>query len=138
MSIVPTYTFKLLDGCGGAEDTTGISLSGRDDAIDYGRDVVHELMKNREPQTRSWRLDIYEKGDGQIRGIPFASIDPTLDHLRPERRTTVEALSERKLSLCEMIYALTDTVRESQALVARSRGRPYLASRFGKTTIRDR
>jgi hypothetical protein len=135
---MPTYTFKLLDGCGGCEDTMGVSLSGRDDAIDYGRDVAQELMKNRELKTRSWQLDIYEEGDGHILGIRFASVDPTLDHLRPERRTTVEALSERKRSLCEMIYALTDTVRESQALVARSRGRPYLASRFGKTTVRDR
>jgi hypothetical protein len=132
---MPTYTFKLLDGCGDAEDTTGVSLSGRDNAIDYGCDVAHELMKNRELKTRSWRLDIYEEGDGHIRGIPFASVDPTLDHLRPERRTTVEALCERKRSLFEMIHAVTDTVRESQALVARSHGKPYLASRFGKATI---
>jgi hypothetical protein len=134
---MPTYTFKLLDGCGDAEDT-GVSLSGRDNAIEYGRDVAHELMKNRELKTRSWRLDIYEEGDGHIRGIPFATVDPTLNHLRPERRMTVEALSERKHSLFEVIHAVTDTVRESQALVARSRGKPYLASRFGKATIRDR
>jgi hypothetical protein len=135
---MPTYTFKLLDGCGGAEDTTGVSLSCRDNAIDYGRDVAHELMKNRELKTRSWRLDIYEQGYGHIRAIPFASVDPTLDHLRPERRTTVEALSEQKRLLFEIIHTVTDTVRESQALVARSHGRPYLASRFGKATIRDR
>jgi hypothetical protein len=135
---MPTYTFKLLDGSGDAEDTTGVSLSCRDNAIDYGRDVAHELMKNRELKTRSWRLDIYEEGAGHIRGIPFASVDPTLDHLRPERRTTVETLSEQKRSLFEIIHAVTATVRESEALVARSRGKPYLASRFGKETVRDR
>jgi hypothetical protein len=135
---MPTYTFKLSDGCGGAEDTTGVSLSGRDDAIDYGADVVHELMKNRELKTRSWRLDIYEEGDGHIRGIPFASVDPTLDHLVREWRTKVEALSEQKRSLSEVIHEVNITIRESRALVARSRGRPYLASRFGKAMIRDR
>ncbi|MGB8632956.1 MAG: hypothetical protein WCD69_26870 [Xanthobacteraceae bacterium] len=135
---MPTYTFKLLDGCGGAEDATGITLSGHNDAIGYGRDIVHELMKNREPQTRSWRLDIYEEGDGPIRGIPFASVDPTLDHLRSEARATVEAISERKRSLSEVFHAVNITITESCALVARSRGRPYLASRFGKATIRDR
>jgi hypothetical protein len=134
---MPTYTFRLLDGCCGAEDTTGVNLSSSDDAIDYGRDVVHELMKNRELKTRSWRLDIYEEGNGYVRGISFSSVDPTLDHLIPKWRTMVEALSEQKRSLSEVCNAANTTIRESRALVARSRGRPYLASRFGKATVRD-
>jgi hypothetical protein len=118
---MPTYTFKLLDGCGDAEDATGVSLSGRDDAIEYGHDVVHELMKNRELKTRSWRLDIYEEGDGHIRQIPFASVDPTLDHLVPEWRMKVEALSEKKRSLSEMIHEVDITIRESHSLDGRAR-----------------
>ena len=94
-------------------------------------------MRYREVQTRSWRLDVYENGDGPIHTIPFASIDPTLDHLLPNLRTMVDAMSERQRLLKEALHAADATVQESRALVARSRGKPYLASRFGRSTIRD-
>jgi hypothetical protein len=106
------------------EDETGVSLRDHDHALRYARDVIHELMRNREVETRSWRLDVYENGDGPIYAIPFASIDPTLDHLVPKLRTMVEGMSERKRLLGEVLHV-------------RSRGKPYLASRFGRATIRD-
>jgi len=134
---MPTYTFKVLDGCGDVKDESGVSFRHRDRAIQYARDVVHELMRNREVETRSWRLDIYENSDGPIYAIPFASIDPTLDHLVPKLRTMVESMSERKRQLGEVVHAVEVTVQESRALVARSRGKPYLASQFGRSTIRD-
>jgi len=134
---MPTYTFKVLDGCGDVEDEAGVSFPHRDRAIRYARDVVHELMRNREVQTRSWRLDVYENGDGPICTIPFASIDPTLDHVVPKLRTMVEVMFERKRLLSDVLHAVKVTVQESRALVARSRGKPYLASRFGRSTIRD-
>ena len=131
------YTFRLLDGCGEVEDETGVNFGHPDHAIRYARDVVHELMRNRELETRSWRLDVYENGDGPIHAIPFASIDPTLDHVVPTLRTMVEGMSEQKRLLSEVLHAVKGTVQESRALVARSRGKPYLASRFGRSTIRD-
>jgi hypothetical protein len=94
-------------------------------------------MRNREVQTRSWRLDVYENGEGPICAIPFASVDPTLDHVVPKLRTMVEAMSERKRLLSEVLHAVKGTVQESRALVGRSRGKPYLASQFGRSTIRD-
>ena len=69
--------------------------------------------------------------------IPFASIDPTLDHLVPKLRTMVEDMCERKRLLGEVLHVVSATVQESRALVARSRGKPYVASRFGKSIIRD-
>jgi hypothetical protein len=49
----------------------------------------------------------------------------------------VESMSERKRLLSDVIHTVSGTVQESRALVARARGKPYLASRFGKPTIRD-
>ena len=69
--------------------------------------------------------------------IPFASIDPTLDHLLPNLRTAVEMASERRRLFCEVLHAANDTMQESRALVARSRGKLYLASWLGRSTIRD-
>ena len=113
---MPVYTFKLRDGSGDAEDETGVQFCHRDSALRYAHDVVHELMKSRELETRSWRLEVYE-GGSLFCEIPFASVDPSLDHLAPKLRTMVENLSEPKRPP--------------------GRGKPYLASRFGKPVIRD-
>jgi len=133
------YTFRVRDGRGDAEDTTGVELPDRDGAVRYAREVVHELMRSRELETRSWCLEIYENGDGErpICEIPFASVDPSLDHLTPKLRIMVESMSERKRLLSDVIHNVKGTIQESRALVARSRGRPYLASQFGKPVIRD-
>jgi hypothetical protein len=136
---VPTYTFRLRDGRGDVEDSTGVQLPDRDSAIHYAHDVVHELMRSREEETHSWCLDVYDSSanDNLVYEIPFASVDPSLDHLAPKFRAMVESVSERKRLLSDAIHTVRATIQESRALVARARGRPYLASRFGKATIRD-
>jgi len=135
---MPVYTFRLRDGHGDVEDTTGVQFSDRDSALGYARDVVDELMRSREAETRSWCLDVYEgdEADSPIGEIPFASVDPSLDHLTPKYRAMVESVSERKRLLSDVIHTVKGTLMESQALVARARGKPYLASQFGKSTIR--
>ena len=136
---MPTYTFKLRDGRGGVEDATGVALSNRASALRYAHDVVHELMRSRELETRSWCLDVFERGagDSPVCEIPFASVDPSLDHLASDLRVMVESMSERKRRVSDVIHTVRETIRESRALVARARGKPYLASRFGKAIIRD-
>jgi hypothetical protein len=61
-------------------------------------------MKSRELETRSWCLDVYEEGGGCIGEIPFARVDPTLDHLTPKWRTAVEGIAERKLVPMSIIH----------------------------------
>jgi hypothetical protein len=95
-------------------------------------------MSCREAQTRTWRLDVYEGSGEQIFQLPFARIDPTLDHLVPEMRETVERASDLSRSLREAMASARVTLRESRALVALSRGRPYLATEMGERTIRGR
>ena len=133
---MPTYTFKLRDGAGDLEDEAGVHLPGRKYALNYARDVVHELMNGREKQTRAWCLDVYENGL-KIFEVPFAALDPTLDHLMPAIRAEFEAHCGRRRALAEAIFAARRTVSEARAVMARSRGRLYLASRYGKSTIRD-
>jgi hypothetical protein len=95
-------------------------------------------MKGRELETRCWRLDVFEDGSAEpIHAIPFASLDASLDHLTPRFRDMVETMAERKRVLGEVIHTVKATIQESRALVARARGKPYLASRFGKPVIRN-
>jgi hypothetical protein len=135
---MPNYTFELRDGSGGIDDEIGVSLTDGVDALRYARAVVQELMRSREAQTRTWRLDVYDEAGECVIALPFASIDPTLDHLPPNLRAMVEKFCDRRRSVDEMIYTARSTVRESRALVAQSRGKLYVAARSGDKTIRDR
>jgi hypothetical protein len=135
---MPIYTFELRDGDRKIEDGDGVNLPDRDHAFHYALDVAHELMSCREAQTRSWCLDVYEGNGQRAFELPFARIDPTLDHLAPAVRKTVERTCDQSRSLKEAIASARVTLRESRALVALSRGRPYLATEMGERTIRRR
>jgi len=134
---MPVFTFVLRDGSSQVEDRTGTELPDVERAVDYARKVVRELMNCREPQTRTWRLDVYDERGERVFELPFATIDATLEHLRPNLRAMMEGLCGRLLSLREAMSAAALTVRESRALVARSRGRPFLATERGHRTIRE-
>jgi hypothetical protein len=134
---MPLYTFELRDGSCGITDTIGISFADRDEALCYAHDVIRELMGGREQQTRTWRLDVYEDHDRRVFEIPFARLDETLDHLSPHWRSHIEELCDRSRVLHETYNAARITMRESRALVARSRGKPYLATEAGRSIIRE-
>lgn len=133
---MPVYTFELLDGSSPLIDDTGVDLPDREFALAYGEEIARELMQGREVQTRSWRLRVHENHGEDAFDISFAAVDPTLDHLAPEVRSMVERLCDSYRSSKEAVHAAQVTVRESRALVARSRGRPYLAATAGQRTIR--
>jgi hypothetical protein len=62
----------------------------------------------------------------------FAAVDPTIDHLAPDSRAAVERGCEQRRALQEATRELRKTVRRARALVARSRGRPYLIVQNGE------
>jgi Domain of unknown function (DUF6894) len=89
---MPFYRFALHDGESAFEDE-GVWLANDEQAIEHAHGVARELMHARESQTRGWHIDVFEDGR-QVYRVPFARIDPTLDHLGPQERTTVENLWE--------------------------------------------
>ena len=133
---MPLYTFELHDGSCRITDDDGIHLTNREQALCYAYEVVREMMNHRERDARTWRLDVYEDCD-QLFEIPFVRLDETLDHLDPRWRSIIEDHCARRLSLSETYSAARVTMREARALVARSRGKPYLAADRGQSTIRE-
>jgi hypothetical protein len=131
-----TYTFKLRDDSSGVVDNAGVALTDNANAYRYALAVARELMRCREIQTRYWELEVYRDGEGPLFDILFATVDPTLDHLRHELRSLVEKVSGKKRALKDAMYAAHLTLRESQSLVARSRGKPHLICENGEITIR--
>jgi hypothetical protein len=133
---MPLYTFELQDDERPVGDETGMWFADRARALDHAHDVARELMSAREVQTRTWRLDVYEDGR-RVEEIPFAHLDRTLDHLGPTLRTSVEHWCDALRDFKQQLSAARATVRESRALVARSRGKPYLATERGEPIIRE-
>ncbi len=133
---MPRYTFELVNGSSPASDKTGISAPDRDHALAYGKEVACELMRGCEIQTRSWRLDVYEDGRERVAEIPFATVDPSLEHLAPELRRMIERVCDSFRSWQDAFRSAQVTMRESRALLALARGKPYLATVAGRPTIR--
>jgi hypothetical protein len=120
----------------GIRDDLGVNQPDREHALAYARAVARELMRGHELQTRWWLLNVYDEAWQKTLDVPFASLDPALDLLKPELRAQVIEFCERVRTLRETVASAKITMRESQALVARSRGRPYLATDRGERTIR--
>lgn len=129
------YTFALRADETLIEDESGTWFDDRERACDYASHVARELMHGREEETRSWYLEVYEDGV-RVHELLFASIDPTLADLQPRLRAAVEEASEKKRAFRDALSAVKQTLRESRALVAQSRGKPYLATVAGKPTVR--
>jgi hypothetical protein len=134
---MPRYTFKLFDDSGAVEDDVGVSLPTAEVAYRYACDVALELMNCRELRTRHWQLDVYEGEGKKVFEIPFAALDPTLNHLTTKQRELVEHRLQIIRSLKDALHAATLTGREARSLVARSRGMPYLAVDRGRKVTRD-
>ena len=133
---VATYTFTLRGDGRDNSDDMGIALADNASAYGYACTVARELMRCRETQTRYWRIKVYRDGQGPVFDVLFASVDPTLDHLRRELRALVESVSEKTGALRDVVYACEMSLRESRSLLARSRGQPYLIAENGEVTIR--
>jgi|SRR5215472_6318163 len=126
------YHFNLRDGGAGIADTEGTELPSIDAAKAHATEVARELMRRKEPTKRTWRLDVID-GDGTpMFELPFAKVDPTLDHLAPDLRELVERLSESKRSLSETIFSSESLVLGIRAVDARRKGKPYIAARLGR------
>lgn len=124
------------DGSNGVSDREGTTLPDHDRARDYALRVVSELLSGNEVEARQWQLDVYQGRRERICSIPFASVDNALDHLSPVLRRNMEISCKRIRELKEVVSAVQATVRGSRALLARLRGKPYLAFVHGDRTIK--
>jgi hypothetical protein len=131
---MPNYTFQLRDGSDPIDDVIGVTLGNRQDAYQYARGVVRELMIGRETQTRTWRLDVYENSVQRVFALTFASLDDTLDHLEAEMRVLVEGLCDWDRGLCE---AAQGAQPQSRPRFGRADPMPCLITNMGKRTVPD-
>lgn len=98
---------------------------------DYASLVAVELIKNREIEARHWRI---ERGQRLVE-IAFISHDKTLGRIDPSRKEELEQMSAHRCALSKAIWEARALNRQARAVVAKSRGRPYLAADKGEEIL---
>jgi hypothetical protein len=80
---MPRYFFNLNDGRKIIPDLEGTELPDDDSARAHAAQVARELARNREEETRSWRLAVCD-AQGTLRfELLFASMDEAISRLPP-------------------------------------------------------
>ena len=129
------YYFHLRDGHRGYRDSEGVSLPNHGAAEEHARRVGSELLKNREQKTRHWRIQVQDEREQTLFEIALITLDRTLSHLSPFHRKALEELSQRRYALSEAIAQASAVQVQARALIAKSRGRPYLAANQGDAIL---
>lgn len=96
---MPRYFFNLNDGRKVVPDLEGTELPDDDSARAHAAQVARELARNREQETRSWRLAVCD-GQGTLRfELLFASMDEAISRLPPALRFMFEDAGSSTASL---------------------------------------
>jgi hypothetical protein len=130
---MPCYYFDLRDGGSGLRDEVGMELPDGRAAVAHGYEIAGELMRHNEAKRRYFCLLVRDETNTLLFRLPFSAVDNTLDHHYPEIRALAERWCENRRNLAEALYEASKTLRQSRALIARSRGKPYLCAENGET-----
>ena len=80
---MPRYFFNLNDGRKIIPDLEGTELPDDDSARAHAAQVARELTRNREQETRSWRLAVCDAQGTLHFELLFASMDEAISRLPP-------------------------------------------------------
>jgi hypothetical protein len=130
---MPVYFFNLKTSNGEIRDPDGTEFDDVPTAWEHAREVARELMRQRETRRRSWRIDVRDGEGRQCFELLFASVDDSIAPLGPELRSLIENLHRKQASLADAIAAVRLSLLQIQATIARSKGKPFLASLDGMT-----
>jgi hypothetical protein len=128
---MPAFYFHLRDGKSGLLDDEGQELPDPAAARAYAVQVARELMRTRELEKRHHRLDVCDEDGKVVAEVPFAMVDPTLDHLQPDLRTLVERLAQTRREVSETLFSLEFLLLRLRAL-RDPNSRPYLVAQNGQ------
>jgi hypothetical protein len=128
MMPMANYHFHLVTLEGRVLDLKGMELPDEASAREHARSVACELMRHREPQTRSWRVEVTDSARHPCFELLFASVDSTIDHLNSELRASIEHTCSQSATLFETIRAVKNNLVASKSMLARAEGHPHLAA----------
>lgn len=109
---MPLFYFILKNGRHTIPDRDGEELADECAARVRATDVSHELMRNRELRTRSWRLQVCDTYLQPCFEVLFASVDDTIAHMPPEFRGVIETVSRNTASLNDTVIDVRRTLAQ--------------------------
>jgi hypothetical protein len=118
--IVALYYFILKSHWDSYPDTEGGEFENVSAAREQAVTVARELMRNRELDTRFWRIEICDEYLQHCAEVLFSSIDPTIDHLPPELRRSIDLVSRKSAGLTEAILKVRATMGDVKDTLARA------------------
>jgi len=89
---MPRYFFNLNDGRKVIPDVDGTELSDDDSARAHANQVARELARNREPETRSWRLAVCDAQGTLCFEVLFASVGELTPRTRHVTRLMLDEI----------------------------------------------
>ncbi len=116
---MPRYYFSIKDDHRVVSDPEGTALRDEDAALAHAFQVVRELSRNREQQTRSWRLAVSNEQGAPCFELLFASVDDSVARLPPAMRAVIEDAYRNTALLKEEISQVRMTLRRLQGTMAR-------------------
>jgi uncharacterized protein DUF6894 len=120
---VTTFYFLLKCGRQTIADTEGVELPDDTAARAHAVAVGRELMRNREVDTRLWRLQVCDDYLEPKFEVLFAEIDRTISRLPSDLRGSIE-------SVCRTAGALSDAILDVRSTLAEVRSTLARADRF--------
>jgi hypothetical protein len=129
---MPVFYFDIRGGSY-FNDADGTVLPDAVEALEHGRLVAADLMRNCERGVRHWRILVRDEAGDLVSEILFASVDPTLNHLKSELRSTIERVSSSLGELRDAVRDARMTTLENRALRAGIRKKPSLVAIGGRT-----
>jgi hypothetical protein len=130
---MPLYFFNLKTAEGVIPDPEGTNLDDDPSAQEHARTIARELMRHREPLTRSWRLDVRDRTGRQYFDLLFATVDDSINDFGPELRGTIQDLHSRSASLFEEMRATRLALRRLKGTIRRWERVPHTATEDGVT-----
>ena len=116
---MPLYYFVLKSNGEVIPGRDEIELPGIEAARKEAIAVARELMRNREPEARSWRLEVCDDYLVPTFEILFAEVDETIDHLLPPYRESIERVCRQSASLVDAFEEVRQSLLEVRETFAR-------------------
>ena len=107
---MPRYFFNLNDGRKVIPDLEGTELPDDDSARAHAVQVARELARNRERETRSWRLAVCDAEGTLCFELLFGSMDEVISRLPPVIRFMFEDADDSTASLNKAMEQVRTTL----------------------------
>jgi hypothetical protein len=114
------YYFILRSRWDSYPDTEGVEFENESAARNQAVTVAQELMRNRELDTRLWRIEVRDEYLQLCSEVLFSTIDPTIDHLPSDLRQSIDLVADKSARLAEVILKVRGSMIEVRDTMARA------------------